>query len=203
MQQRHPRQHQRIEPVVLGVLGVVAAQVRRLLGGDQHHGGAERHEVSGDDHPRVAGRFHHDRQLLGRSGSSGHRDQFVATVVEPSPSPHHLPSIIGQGGDMRRAHRQVDPHRRQCFSSESLDETIDPQRTDPSARSRTSELTGIRSHRSRIPQQGHHAQPSRPPRPPFRHQKSARSRSSAEIRRDETDQPDHPTKPPIRTMRPT
>jgi hypothetical protein len=35
--------------------------------------------------------------------------------VEPAAVPHHLASIVRQGGNMRGAHRQVDAQRRQVF----------------------------------------------------------------------------------------
>ena len=75
-----PGQHPRIEPVGLGVLGVVVAQVRGLLGRDHDHGCAAAAEPGRQRHPGVTSRLHHHgHRCLGRMDS--HSRLRSATVV--------------------------------------------------------------------------------------------------------------------------
>ena len=64
------RQHQRVQPVGFGVLGLVAAKINGLFRSDQHHAGAQGPEGGGHDDPGVTSRFHHHGQLAVRAGRS-------------------------------------------------------------------------------------------------------------------------------------
>ena len=126
------------------MLGVIAAQVCRLLGCDQHHLGPLGAEVGGHQHPRVAGGLHDHRQLLGRAGGGAERHQIALPVEKPPPLPDQLPALVGQGGHVCRPHGQVDAQRCQFASSGRRRYRSPRSGSRPSVTSRTSELIGLR-----------------------------------------------------------
>lgn len=113
VQHREPGEQNRVEPVALGVLGVVGAQFSRPLRRHQHNVGAVLAEPRRERHPRVAGRLQHDRDLA-RSGARGQPLPQPVEVgcgrPEPVPGPDHLAAFIGQAGLVRCTDRDIDSH---------------------------------------------------------------------------------------------
>jgi hypothetical protein len=111
VQQRQASQQFRIQPVGLGVLGVIGAQIRRLLGGHQHHGCSAASEPRGQRHPGVAGRFHHHQHLLGVAGQPGPEGlELRGAGVEPVTGPDDPARLVRASRPMRSPARDVDPH---------------------------------------------------------------------------------------------
>ena len=113
VQHRQPGQQDRVQPVALGVLGVVGAQVRGAFRGDQDHVGALPAEPRRQRHPGVTGRFHHDGDLARRAslGEEGPQTLQVPDCgSESMPGPQQLATVISQAGLVRRTDRDVDPH---------------------------------------------------------------------------------------------
>ena len=109
MQQRQPSQQLGVQSVGLGVLGVVGAQIRRLLGGHQHHGCAPASEPRGQRHPGVAGRFHHHQHLVGVAGQLGPEGlEFRSTGTELVTRPHDPACLVRASRPMLRPARDVD-----------------------------------------------------------------------------------------------
>jgi hypothetical protein len=109
VQQRQPSQQLGVQPVGLGVLGVIGAQVRRLLGGDQDHRRAPAPEPCGQRHPGVAGRFHHHQHLVGVAGQLGPEGlEVLGAGVEPVTRPQDRAGLVRTSRLMRSPARDVD-----------------------------------------------------------------------------------------------
>ena len=113
VQQRQPGQQLGVQVVVLGVLGVVRPQIRRLSG--RHHRDLRtpapqprRHR-----HPRVPGGLHHHRHrvALGEPEVVPQTLQVVGPGEELPPGPHECPVRTSQRRLMRSPARQIDTQR--------------------------------------------------------------------------------------------
>ncbi|SHX24116.1 Uncharacterised protein [Mycobacteroides abscessus subsp. abscessus] len=114
MKKWQPGQQLGVDPIVLGVLGVVLAKIRRLGGGNHHHAGPAAAEPLRHNDPRVARRLDHDRQIT--------RISQIQVIPQPfqlrrpgrelTATPHR-DSVAGQRPLMRCPHCHVDPQR-QC-----------------------------------------------------------------------------------------
>ena len=102
MQQRKPSQQRRVQPVVLGVLGVVGTQVRRLSRRHQHDLDPAPFEPRRNRRPRIPGRLHHHRQL-GRVAVHVPPQplQVLRLGEERAPTPHQRPVRTRQRRDVR------------------------------------------------------------------------------------------------------
>ena len=177
MQQRQPGQQFGIDPVVLGVLGVVLAQVRGLGGRDHHHPCAATAKPLRDHDPCVTGWLDDYRQLtwideveitpeplqIGRSGPE-------------LPAPPHRDAVVGERGLMRRPARPrrcltSTPSRCSCHS----DRNPDHQVTDHRGTAQTfpkQESTPIGW--LQVPEQGHRSTRHQARGRPLRTQRSPR-----------------------------
>lgn len=110
VQERQPGQKLRIDPVILGVLGVVLTQIRRLGGRHHHHRRPAAPEPFGDHDPGVAGGLEHHGQL-GRilQTQLGPQPLQLNRPGEELPAPPHNHPITRQRRLMRRPDRDVDP----------------------------------------------------------------------------------------------
>jgi hypothetical protein len=110
VQQRQTSQQLRIQPVGLGVLGVIGAQICRLFGGHQHHGRPVAPEPRGQRHPSVTGGFHHHQHLVGVTGQLGPEGlEVLGPGPEPVTRPQDLARLIRTSRPMRSPARDVDP----------------------------------------------------------------------------------------------
>lgn len=105
-------QADRVEPVALGVLGVVGAQVGGLLGRDQHHVSALTSKPGRQGHPGVARRLHHDGEFALTSFRGQARPQLLQVGCcgpEPMARPKPATRLIGQVGLMCCSDHDVYP----------------------------------------------------------------------------------------------
>jgi hypothetical protein len=172
VQQRQPSQQLRVQPVGLGVLGVIGAEVRRLLGGHQDHGRAAPSEPCGQRHPSVTGRLHHHQHLGGVAGQSGpERFEFLSTRTELVARPHDRAGLVRTSRPMRSPARDVDPQTNLhlLLLPVAGPERRRSRRREGSTRHSLSEIASSRSRRWRH-QVPNRAMPPRRrgPRPPPR-----------------------------------
>jgi hypothetical protein len=112
MQQRQPGQQFGVDPVVLGVLGVVLAQVRGLGGRDHHHPCAATAEPLRDHDPCVPGWLDDHGQLTGVSEVEiGPEPLQIGWSCPELPAPPHRGAVVRERGLMRRPDRNVDAQR--------------------------------------------------------------------------------------------
>jgi hypothetical protein len=100
VQQRQPGQQLAVQPVGLGVLVVVAAQVGRLLRRHHPHRGAASPQPGRQRHPRVTGRLHHhrDRHVADRADRRPQRLQLGAGGAESPVGPDQPAGLVGKRG---------------------------------------------------------------------------------------------------------
>jgi hypothetical protein len=111
VKQRQPCEQPRIQPVVLGVFGVVGTQVRRLGGRHHHDPRTAATEPGRDRHPGVAGGLEDDGELV-PTGHPQRRPQIfqLGRTGEELPSrPHERPISPRQRALMGRPAGQIDP----------------------------------------------------------------------------------------------
>jgi hypothetical protein len=150
VQQRQASQQLGVQPVGLGVLGVVGGQVRRLLGGHQDHRRAAPSQPGGQRHPGVAGWFHHHQHLGGVAGQSGpERFEFLSTRTELVTRPHDHAGLVRTSRPMRSPACDIDP---QTNLHLLLLPVVGPgrrrsRRREGSTRHSLSEITSSRSRR--------------------------------------------------------
>ena len=119
VQQRQPGQDPGIEPVGLGVLGVVVAQVGGLLGRNHDYRGAAAAEPGGQRHPRVAGGLHHHGQRDWLRDLLPQPVQIGGRGLEPAAGPGKPAALIGQAGLVRSPAGRIDPQCHQHVQAPS------------------------------------------------------------------------------------
>ena len=117
MQHRQPGQQLRIEPVGLGVLGIVIAQVGRPFRRHQNDPCPFATEPRRQRHPRVTSWFHHHQHLRGIGAVGQHCPQLGEIArrgAEPTTGPQKPALIVGQadlmGGPTRDVNAQTQWH---------------------------------------------------------------------------------------------
>jgi hypothetical protein len=112
MQQRQPGQQGGVQPVGLGVLVVVGAQVGRAFRRHQNHAGATAAEPGRQWNPGVAGGFH-DHHHLGQVGALRQAlpepVQFGSDGVEAVAAPEQSAGVVSQACLVGGPARDVDP----------------------------------------------------------------------------------------------